>query len=279
MVISEVYKLYYNDKKLEGYSPKTLKGYKYQVGLLIRNLGDTDIQTISISLIKEYLLQQTHLQKSSLGMRIRFLKSFFRYCYEERYVNINISKKLKEPKLGKRIPKYLTEEEIIILEEACISELEKSLILVIFATGCRVGEIYNINKYDIDWDRRALKIIGKGDCEREVYFNVKSSYWLKRYLTKRKDNDDALFVTERKPHRMSIAQIEYVVKRIKKRSGLNIRVYPHRFRYSHAQRLLDAGMPIEEIRQNLGHARTDTTLGYLHFSGEHRRESYNKYFR
>jgi len=278
--ISQMYNLYEKDKQLLRYSPKTLKGYKIQSNLLVRYFGDIDIRTITIDMIKDYLIAQDHLKASSLGARVRFLKSFFRYCFEERYIDDNIGKYLKEPKVGSRIPKYLTEKEIIILDEHCIKPIEKALINFTYATGCRVGEVEIANISDIDWNRRALNIIGKGDVQRETYFNVKTEYWLQRYLDNRNDDCEALFVTERRPYRrLSIDMIRIVMKRVAKRTGLNINLYPHRYRHSHSITLYNNGMPIEEIRDNLGHVNIRTTMSYLCLTGEHRRQEYNKYFR
>lgn len=278
--ISKAYNLYEKEKQFLRYSQKTLRGYKIQSNLLIRYFGDINIQKLDLNMIKDYLIAQDHLKSSSLGMRIRFLKSFFRYCFEERYMDINIGKYLKEPKVGSRIPKYLTEKEIIILDEHCIKPIEKALINFTYATGCRVGEVERINRLDIDWNRRALNIIGKNDKQREVYFNVKSEYWLKRYLDNRNDDCEALFITERKPYRrLKIDMIRYIMKRVAKRTGLDINLYPHRYRHSHSMTLFQNGMPIEEIRDNLGHTNTRTTMGYLCLTGEYRRQEYNKYFR
>jgi len=279
MIISEAYKLYENDKILENYSKNTLKGYKIQYNLLIRYFNDIDINLLNVGLLKEYLSKQTHLKSSSLGMRIRFLKSFFRYCFEERIIEINISKKLKEPRLGQRIPRYLTEEEILVLEESCKTPLEKCLIIFTFATGCRIGEIYNMNKSDIDWQNRSLKVIGKGDKEREVFFNIKSFYWLKKYLAQRKDNDPALFVTERKPHRMSTSEMRYIMKRIAKRTDIKSSVYFHRLRHSHCITLMENGMPIEHIKENVGHVKIQTTMIYLYLTNKSKKEAYDKYFK
>ncbi|MDM5329000.1 tyrosine-type recombinase/integrase [Neobacillus sp. CF12] len=74
-----------------------------------------------------------------------------------------------------------------------------------FSTGCRIGEIVSLDRNRINWSNRSAVIRGKGDKEREVYFNIRSEIWLKRYLDNRLDRDPAIFVTERDPHRMSIA--------------------------------------------------------------------------
>jgi integrase/recombinase XerD len=133
------------------------------------------------------------------------MKSLFRWLHEEGHISKNPAAKIMEPKTGKRIPKFLTEFEIEHLREVCSSPLEKALFEFMFSTGCRIGEIVSLEKSRINWSNRSAIVRGKGDKEREVYFNIRSEIWLKRYLDQRQDGDPAIFVTERYPHRMSIS--------------------------------------------------------------------------
>ena len=91
-------------------------------------LGDCDLDEISLPDLKDYLVEKgSHLKPSSLGMRIRVLRAFFRWASEEGYVAANPARKLKEPKLGSRIPKALSEEDTVALQEGCKSPLEHTL--------------------------------------------------------------------------------------------------------------------------------------------------------
>lgn len=279
MLLSEAWQIYSADKQIEGFSPATLKGYKVQHNLLLRHFGDIDIRTITLPDLKTYLIEKgRHLKLSSLGMRIRFIRAFFRWATDEGYCDSNPARKLKEPKLGQRVPKALSEEDTVMLQEGCRTPLEHALINFMYSTGCRIGEIHKLNRNAIDWDNRSCIVLGKGNKEREVYFSIKTAIWLKKYLNSRKDNDMALFVTERKPHRMSIAQIRYVVKRVAKRSEVEANVYPHKLRHSFATHLLNNGAPMEGIQTLLGHTKIETTMLYAQLSGPRRKEIYTKYF-
>lgn len=279
MLLSEAWQIYSADKQIEGFSPATLKGYKVQHNLLLRHFGDIDIRTITLPDLKTYLIEKGgHLKPSSLGMRIRFIRAFFRWVTDEGYCDSNPARKLKEPKLGQRVPKALSEEDTVMLQEGCKMPLEHALINFIYSTGCRIGEVHRLNRNAINWDNRSCIVLGKGNKEREVYFSIKAAIWLKKYLNSRKDNDVALFVTERKPHRMSIAQIRYVVKRVAKRSEVEANVYPHKLRHSFATHLLNNGAPMEGIQTLLGHTKIETTMLYAQLSGPRRKEIYTKYF-
>ena len=110
-------------------------------------------------------------------------------------------------------------------------------------------------------------ILGKGDKEREVYFGAKARIWIERYLRQRHDHDSALFVTQRKPHRMSVHQIQYIFKRIAKRCGLEQRVSPHKMRHTLGTMLLNQGAPLAAVQSILGHEKPETTQLYAHLSG------------
>jgi integrase/recombinase XerD len=275
----EAWELYRADKQIEGYSPNTLKGYCIQHNLLVRHFGDIKLDEINLPALKQYLIEKGgHLKPSSLGHRIRFIRAFFKWACEEGYCQVNPARKLKEPKLGMRVPKALSEEDTVSLQEACKTTFEHALIEFMYSTGCRIGEAHRLNRSAIDWDNHSCVVLGKGDKEREVYFSLRCALWLKRYLKKRKDNDPALFVTERAPHRMSISQLRYVVKRIAKNSEIETSVYPHKLRHSFATHLLNNGAPLEGIQSLMGHQKPETTMVYIHLSGPRRKEIHQKYF-
>ncbi|MCX2839996.1 tyrosine-type recombinase/integrase [Salinimicrobium sp. MT39] len=213
MLISEAWNLYKADKQIQGYSSQTLKVYKVQMSLLIKYLGDIKITDITTESIKLYLGEvAAQLKASSLCHRIRFIKSLFKWAQEEKYISINPVTTIKEPKPESRIPKFLTEEEIELLREVCKTTFEKALFEFMYSTGCRIGEVVNLDKHSINMAEQSVIVFGKGKKEREVYFNTRCSIWLKRYLEERTDDQKALFVTIRAPHRMSIAQMRHIIK-------------------------------------------------------------------
>ncbi|GGM34471.1 hypothetical protein GCM10011351_20540 [Paraliobacillus quinghaiensis] len=111
-----------------------------------------------------------------------------------------------------------------------------------------------------------------------MYFNIRCDIWLKRYIQERTDQDRAIFVTERIPHRMSIAQMRYVIKRISHRAGIDKTIHPHQLRHSYATHLLNNGAPLDVIQSLLGHEKSETTRIYAQLSGKLRQEFYRKYF-
>jgi len=280
MLLSEAWKKYQQDKRIEGYSTLTLKTYCFQYNLLLRFFGDIDLNEFSTEKLKEYLIQSgDHLKPSSLGHRIRCVKSLFRWSHEEGYILKNPAAKLKEPKLGKRIPKFLSELEIEHLREACQTTIENALFEFMYSTGCRIGEVVKLNRHDIDFRTNSVIVQGKGDKEREVYFNTRCSIWLKRYLDEREDEDPCLFITDRKPkRRLSIDNLRYIIKRVSNRAGIKKSIHPHQLRHSYATHMINNGAPIDVIQSLLGHEKSETTKIYAQLSGKLRQDYYSKYF-
>src|SRR5690625_1234771 len=240
MVLSEAWGTHQSDKKVEGYSSLTLKMYGFQYNLLKCFFGDIKISEFTTEKLKQYLVESGgHLKPSSLGHRIRFIKSLFKWTHEEGYILKNPSAKLKEPKLGQRIPKFLSKHEIELLREGCHTPMEKALFELFYSTGCRIGEVARLNRDDINFVGSSVIVRGKGDKEREVYFNVRCAIWLKRYLDERDDDESCLFVTMRNPkRRMSVDSLRYIVKCISNRAGINKTIHPHQLRHSYATHMI-----------------------------------------
>ena len=154
--------------------------------------------------------------------------------------------------------------------------MEKALFEFMFSTGCRIGEIVTLDRNSINCVSQSAIVQGKGDKEREVYFNISSDIWLKKYLDGRNDDDPAIFVTERAPHRMSIAQMRYIIKRISNRAGINKTIHPHQLRHSYATHLMNNGAPLEVIQNLLGHEKRETSRIYAQLSRRLRQELYRK---
>jgi integrase/recombinase XerD len=162
LLLSKAWESYEADKRIEGFSPQTLKAYRLQAMLLIRYFNDLNIGEITTIQLKEYLAKSNeNLKPSSLAHRIRFMKSFFRWLHEEGHILKNLASKIKEPKVGKRIPKFLTERELELLREACNTPMEKAIFEFMFSTGCRIGEVVSLDKNCINWSNRSAIVRGK----------------------------------------------------------------------------------------------------------------------
>ena len=289
MKISEAWSIFVSDKRMENCSPHTLKFYESQYKILISALGNLDMGEVKYQHLMEYLLHHSDdLKSKSLDSRIRFARSLFRWAQENDYIKTNPSAKLKTPKRGTRIPRALSQQDINNLRQACQTPLEHALLEFLYSSGCRIGEVVLLNRYDINWENRSVVVRGKGDKEREVYFTRESKAFLLSYLENRSDTEPCLFIREdknntceedkRNPRPLKAHQMRYVLQKLTARTNIKDRVYPHRFRHTYACNLLDNGAPLAVIQSLMGHAKLDTTRIYAELRGEKRREVYEKYF-
>lgn len=285
MILSQVWELYEADRTLEGYSEHTIEAYRLQHRLFTEHQGDISIKTITYEAIKKYLAKDAlRLKPASIAFRMKFFRSLWRYAVDEGIISENPASRLRDPKQPKRKPRDMSDVEIELLRMGCKTPLENALLEIFFASGCRIGEIHQTNLDAIDWSAKAITIIGKGDKERKVYFDVRCSIWLTEYLNSRTDQEESLFVTERsyksnggQPRRMSKDQMRWILNRIAKRAGVED-VHPHRLRHSFAMHMLRNGAPLEAIQAFLGHSSIDTTRIYADHDNVMKRELYKKYF-
>lgn len=280
MRLSQATQLYLHAKELDGYSPRTIEAYGLQFRLLIAGIGDCELSEVTTESLRAYLAQDIdRLKPASIGHRIRILHALWRWLVEEEYVDRDPSRRIKEPKQGPRIPKALSMDQLEDLREACTSPRDHALLELFFASGMRLSELCQLNRGELQWERRAARIIGKGDKEREVYWGAKAQYWLQRYLAARQDSHPAVFVTLRNPvRRMRPHTVYHAIKRIAERAGMRDIVWPHRLRHTLATALIDHGADLTVVQSILGHEKPSTTLLYTKLSGTRRRYEYDRYF-
>jgi integrase/recombinase XerD len=275
--LEEKIKLYLAAKKLEGLSSTTLDGYKIELRILANHVRKrtTDITAADV---RVFLAQFEHLKLSSLSKRLSVLKSFFGWLTSEELILRDPTMKIKPPKKEKRLPKALSIEELEMLRESCNTIRQRAFLEILYATGCRLSEVHDLNRSDINYQAMSTNVIGKGDKERSVYLSFKALFHLKKYLKERDDNEDALMVTERKPYRrLSKRGIQREIGIIAKNAGLDKKVSPHTLRHTFATLTLNNGADIVAVQHLLGHSSPSTTQTYAVLSDERKREQHKKY--
>lgn len=151
------------------------------------------------------------------------------------------------------------------------------MIDLLYSTGIRVGELVNLDREDIDFEKRECVVFGKGNKERRVYFDAKAKIHLRDYLESRTDDNKALFVTLDAPYdRLKISGVEIRIRGLGRRLSLN-KVHPHKFRRTMATRAIDKGMPIEQVQKILGHSQIDTTMQYAIVNQNNVKASHQRY--
>jgi len=270
-------KLFLAGKRLEGLATSTLESYTLELRIFSEHINKATDE-VTTSDIRLFLGEFGHLKTSSISKRLSVLKSMFGWLANERIIPNDPTKQIKPPRKEQRAPKALTIEELEMVREACITPRERALIEVYYATGARLTEVQQLNRQDIDYQAMSVLVVGKGDKERIVYFSFKAMYHLKKYLMRRNDDVDALFVTVRKPYRrLSTKGIQREVKIIAARSEVKKNVHPHIFRHTFATLMLNNGADLVAVQGLLGHVDPATTLIYSVLSDEKRKQSHKQY--
>lgn len=251
-------------KKIEGCSDKTLHYYRSSIEALLAKLTKK-IDVIVTNDIRNYL---SDYQEERLSSRVtidnlrRIFSSFFAWLEDEDYIGKSPVRRIHKVRTESLVKEVLSDENMEVLRDTCHEMRDLAMVDLLASTGMRVGELAKMNREDIDFQERQCVVFGKGNKEREVYFNARTKIHLKRYLESRKDNNPALFVSLSSPHnRLTISGVEVRLRQLGRKAGIS-KVHPHKFRRTLATMAIDKGMPIEQVQKLLGHVKIDTTLHY-----------------
>lgn len=261
---AELLGAFISSKKVEGCSDKTIHYYKSSIEKLIAAVKKNACEVVTND-IRCYLAEQQEqrgLSKVTIDNLRRIYSSFFSWLEDEDYITKSPVRRIHKVRTDALVKEVLTDENIEVLRDSCQDIRDVAMIDLLLSTGMRVGELVKINRDDIDFQERQCVVFGKGNKEREVYFNARTKIHLKRYLEQRTDANPALFVSLHAPHtRLTISGVEVRLRQLGKRVNLN-KVHPHKFRRTLATMAIDKGMPIEQVQKMLGHVKIDTTLHY-----------------
>ena len=275
--------LEYLNKELN-YSENTEISYREDITNFLNYLEKKQLnyKKIDGEIIRDYLkyLDEAKLKNSTIARRISALRTFYNYLLNKNIVDTNLFNSIRNPKLEKKLPNYLSYEELAkILDNIDTSTKvglrNRLLVELFYATGCRVSEMINIKVSDINKSNNSIRIMGKGSKERIVYFGEYARDYLDRYLPL--IDTDYLF-TQESGDKLSIHDVEYIISDLVKNLALKTHVTPHTLRHTFATHLLNNGADIKTVQELLGHSSLNTTGIYTHVSNERIKEVYRKTF-
>ena len=275
--ILEKAQLYISCKKLEGLSNKTL--YNYMLFLDKLNCFFTKpCSTISTMDLRMFLANIGNGKKASTqNGYITYLKNFFGWLQDEEYILKNPAKKLSFTKVPKLILEGYQADNLEKLRGACITVKEKALFELLESTACRISEIATLDINNINFSEKSIKVTGKGNKQRIVYFSTKAKLHMEEYLKTRKGESNMFFLSDKKPHQpIKSRALQLIIKNIKERSGVTERVHPHKFRRTQATHLLNSGMSLPGVQKILGHESPETTQRYARLSEENLKNEYKR---
>ena len=269
------------------YSDNTIIGYENHLNLFYNFLNNKKINTfnnVDYYIVRNYInyLYEKKYNSKSICNHISSLRSFFKFLKNEDIIDNNPMILIENPKLEKKLPKYLYYEDLEkILNTPDIKTdtgIRDSLILeLLYVTGIRVSELINIKLQDIDQSNHKIKITGKGNKQRIVMYGKKCQELLDQYLKIRfnflKENNDYLILGV-KGKKINDRVIRNIINDLSQKAGINLRISPHTFRHTFATHMLNEGADLRSVQELLGHENLSTTTIYTHVTNERLRQVY-----
>lgn len=278
IICDDYVKAWIDALQLQGRSEKTLERYSYIVKRFMSTI-ETDTKEITIHHVRNYLAKEKErgLSDNTLEGIRQIFSAFFGWLYKEGLILKNPIVNLGAIKVPKKILKPYSDSDIELLKQNSTRIRDQAIVTFLLATACRISEVTQLNKDDVDFVKMECKVSGKGSKERKVYLDEVACMFLKEYLKDRTDNNTALFVSIKKPYdRLAPGGIRNMLKKLGIEADVD-HVHPHKFRRTTATNLLKHGMPIHEVAAILGHDKIDTTMEYIVMDDNMIRHDYQKY--
>jgi len=252
----------------------------------LRAKGISSLKEVDRLTLRDYLshLMKQGLVKASIARKLSAIRSFYRYLLREGVISTSPAATTSSPKLDKRLPLFLTIEEMKrLLEAPDLStpqgQRDRALLELLYASGLRVSELVQLNLEQINLDTREIRVWGKGAKERIVLMGEPAAKSLTTYLSQGrpkllgKKKSSALFVN-RYGGRLPERRIQRILEDYAKLAGIDKRVHPHLLRHTFATHLLDGGADLRVVQELLGHADLSSTQIYTHVTKSQAKKVY-----
>jgi integrase/recombinase XerD len=276
-----------------GLAENSIQNYLLDVEKLIAFLNENNLLETPIRIKKETVQKFNYevakiLNPRSQARIISGLKSFFNYLVFENYRDDNPMDLIESPKIGRKLPDTLSEDEINTLIKAIDlskpeGERNRAMLETLYGCGLRVSELINLQISDLFFEEDFIKVTGKGDKQRFVPISEINKKYIGIYKSEvrihqrvQKGFDDILFLN-RRGKQLTRAMVFTIIKQLAEKISLNKNISPHTFRHSFATHLLENGADLRAIQQMLGHESITTTEVYMHVDRSHLAEVMKKF--
>jgi integrase/recombinase XerC len=273
----------------KGASHYTVRNYRADLAHFFKFLtekGLTMLNQVDRHILREYLsyLVDEGVVKASIARKLSAIRSFFRYLVREGIIPKNPIEQVSSPKLDKRLPSFLTLEEVERLLNAPdlstpLGQRDRALLELLYASGLRVSELVGLTLEQIDLETNEIRVLGKGSKERVVLMGLPAVEALKNYLEQGrnqllgKKRSQALFLN-RYGQPLLERSVQRLLNQYAKKAGIGKRVHPHLLRHTFATHMLDGGADLRVVQELLGHARLTSTQIYTHVTKGQARKVY-----
>lgn len=244
------------------------------------------LESISLKTIHAFFAQQKKANRSN-ARRVSALRSFFTFLYSRDHIRKNPFLNIDLPKIGKSLPKALSEAEInlLISQPAVATPLvlrNHAMLFLLYSTGVRVSELVNLTIRSVNLSSSFLRVRGKGDKERLVPFGEPAREKLEEYVTTTRPlilqsrTSNVLFVTNRGKS-MTRTRFWQIIGETARAAGISKQISPHMLRHSFATHLLAHGADLRSVQMMLGHSDIATTQIYTHIDQERLKSIHKKF--
>ncbi|MBT4866248.1 MAG: tyrosine recombinase XerC [Planctomycetaceae bacterium] len=275
-------------------SPLTLKSYSEDLDSLLvyfaEEVGNTpDPSDVDVATLRGYVayLHDCQYARSTIARRLACLRSFFKFCQREGLADSNPAKALRTPRIGRKLPHFLSTEQVAKLLETPVANeasglRDRAMLETMYSGGLRVAELVSLNVESWDRDANVLRVIGKGRKERIAPVGSYAARALAAWIevrspcdNARPDDAGALFLN-RFGRRLTTRSVGRMLTKHIQEAGLERITTPHTLRHSFATHLLDGGADLRSVQELLGHKSLTTTQIYTHVSTRRLRETYEQ---
>lgn len=271
----------------KNFSKHTVRAYYSDVMSYLLWLGEETCTNVTYQKVKDYLyyIRKFDYKKTTLARKIASVRTFYKYLYRERLVDVNPATNLSAPKRPKSLPKFLTPEEIEqilsgIKIETPAGYRNRAILELLWATGMRISELSGLNFGDLNLENNEITVFGKGAKERIVLVSDRAKTFLERYIknarpliakgfnTENITDETPVFINNT-GFRLQNKTIRNAINEVVENIELPKHVTPHMFRHSFATKLIENGADLRVVQELLGHASISNTQIYTHISPKH----------
>jgi len=268
-----------------GLSPNTLQAYRRDL-CQFRDWLKKEFLQVDSALIGNYLatLRKKGNKSRTLNRKLSVVRMFYKFLYTEGKIDHNPVEGVSSPRLGRKIPSFLSEKEVeALLEAPSVDEeygsRDRAILEVVYGAGLRISELVNLNLTDLNLKGGWVKVLGKGSKERIVPLGREACRWVRIYLRKRRieTTDKLSLFCNRYGKRLSRQACWKITKKYSQKSGITKKISPHTLRHSFATHLLSRDADLRFVQELLGHTNISTTQIYTHITQERLKKVYKKY--
>lgn len=269
-----------------GLSRNTLAAYRTDLVGLAKWLAEKGLTVDAAS--RSHLLDfiawrvETGARPRSTARQLSSLRRYFRWLVREGKRDDDPTTRISMPKVGRPLPKSLSEAEVESLLEApetsdCLGHRDRTMLEVLYATGLRVTELVNLKLSQINLNQGVIRVVGKGDRERLIPLGEESLEWIEQFIRGARSEilldrqSDYLFPT-RRGDRMTRQAFWHLIKRYAEKAEVEKPLSPHTLRHAFATHLLNHGADLRVVQMLLGHSDLSTTQIYTHVARQRLKE-------